>query len=448
MSPKPRLSRRSALKIGAAATALPLVHIRTAGAAGKLSLALWDHWVPTGNAAMKKLVDQWADKNKVEVQLDFLTAVGNKINITMAAEAAAKTGHDVYAFDSWTVQQYGDSLTPMDSLMQRLIAKYGKLGHAYEYLGVSNGHWLAVPVGWGSAPLTPCGRISMLKKFADIDVQAWYPAHESTPDAAKDWTYDTQLKLAEASFKAGYPIGFGCGSGSTDANQTWGATFGAFGADLVDGKGNVVVDSDNVMQALEYAAKMVKFMSSDAVSWDDASNNRALISSKTSMIWNPPSAWAVAKRDAPNVAADCWTFPNPAGPKGRLVPHRPYFWGVWSFAQNKGAAADIIEWLSQREQVETLSTAVVGYDIPPFDSMSDLKIWSEVEPPKGTIYNYPVRPWHKAEYYIPGSSAPPEIAVQIWNRYTLPGMVARLMAGQTPKQIVAWAKEEVEGFVR
>ncbi|HEY2617412.1 MAG TPA: hypothetical protein VGI78_08750, partial [Acetobacteraceae bacterium] len=70
-------------------------------------------------------------------------------------------------------------------------------------------------------PLTPCARISLLKKFANIDVQEWYPAHEASPDAAKDWTYDTQLKLAEASFKAGYPIGFGCGSGSTDANQTW-----------------------------------------------------------------------------------------------------------------------------------------------------------------------------------------------------------------------------------
>ena len=235
MPSRHRVTRRNALKLGAAATALPLVHIRTAGAAGKLKLALWDHWVPTGDAAMKKLVDQWAEKNKVEVELDFLTSIGSKINITMAAEAQAKTGHDVYAFDSWTVQQFGDSLDPMDDVMQRLIAKYGKLGHAYEYLGVANGHWLAVPVGWGSAPLPSCGRISLLKKFANIDVQAWYPAHQSTPEAAKDWTYDTQLKMAEASFKAGFPIGFGCGSNSTDANQTWGATFGAFGADLVDG---------------------------------------------------------------------------------------------------------------------------------------------------------------------------------------------------------------------
>src|SRR3954452_10657783 len=121
------VSRRGALKLGAAAAALPLVHIRTAGAAGKLSLALWDHWVPTGNAAMKKLVDAWAEKNKVDVQLDFLTAIGNKINITMAAEAQAKTGHDVYAFDSWTVQQYGDTLTPVDDVMKSLTSKYGKL---------------------------------------------------------------------------------------------------------------------------------------------------------------------------------------------------------------------------------------------------------------------------------------------------------------------------------
>jgi len=443
-----RLTRRGALKLGAAATTLPLVHIQTAGAAGKLSLALWDHWVPTGDAAMKKLVDAWAEKNKVQVELDFLTSIGNKINITMAAEAQAKTGHDVYAFDSWTVQQYGDSLAPMDDVMGRLIAKYGKLGHAYEYLGVSNGHWLAVPVGWGSAPLTPCARISLLKKFANIDVQAWYPAHESTPDAAKDWTYDTQLKIAEASFKAGYPMGFGCGSGSTDANQTWGATFGAFGADLVDGKGNIVIDSDNVMACMEYISKMIKFMPADAVSWDDASNNRALISGKATFIWNPPSAWAVAKRDAPDVAQDCWTFPNPLGPKGRLVPHRPYFWGVWSFSKNQTAAKELIEYLSQREQVQTLSVAVSGYDIPPFESMSDLPIWSEVEPPKGTIYNYPIRPWHKAEYYVPGSSAPPEIATQIWNRYVYPGMVARLMSGQTIKQSIAWAKDELEGFVR
>ncbi|MGA9866141.1 MAG: extracellular solute-binding protein [Acetobacteraceae bacterium] len=443
----PKLSRRRALQISAAATALPLVNIHTAASAGKLSCAFWDHWVPAGNDAMRKVVAIWAEKNHVEVQLDFLSAIGNKIDLTMGAEALAKTGHDIFAFDQWTVHQWSDELEPVDDVMAKLIAENGPTIDTVEYLAKIKGHWMAVPVGPGSAPLPPCARISMLKKYADLDVQAMYPAHEVKPPEGADWTYDTMLKAAEACHKAGFPFGMGCGA-TTDSVQTWGAIFGAFGADLVDGKGNITVDSDNVRAVLEYAKKLTAVLPPDTVSYDDASNNRALISGKSAMIWNPPSAWAVAKRDAPQVAEDCWTFPNPIGPKGvRLVPHRPYFWGIWSFAKNKGPAKDLIHYLMQRPQAEELTTAVVGYDIPPFKSFADFKIWSEVEPPLGVVYNYPLRPWHEAKYYIPGSSAPPEIAVQMWNRGTIPTMVAKLVSGQTSKQSIAWAKDELEGFM-
>jgi ABC-type glycerol-3-phosphate transport system substrate-binding protein len=382
------------------------------------------------------------------VQLDFLTSVGEKINITMAAEAQAKTGHDVYAFDMWTVHEYAESLVPVDDVMKTLTDKYGKVGHAYEYLAVSEGSWRAVPVGWGSAPLTPCARISMLKKFAGIDVQKWFPAEKSTPEASKDWTYETQLKAAEACHKAGFTFALGCGSGSTDARQTWGATFGAFGANLLDAKGNITVDADTVREAMDYCKRLIPFMPADTVQYDDASNNRALISGKSALIWNPPSAWAVAKRDAPQVAEDCWTFSNPRGPKGRMVPHRPYFWGIWNFSKATSAAKDLLLTLSTREAVESMANAVAGYDIPAFPSFNDLKVWEEVEPPKGTIYNYPLRPWHDAEYYITGSSGPPEIAVQMWNRSIIPGMVSRMVAGQSIKDAMDWAKGELEGFTR
>jgi ABC-type glycerol-3-phosphate transport system substrate-binding protein len=442
-----RITRRKAVRLAAAAAALPLVNIRSAGAAGKLSVALWDHWVPAGNEAMKKVVGEWAEKNKVDVTLDFLTAIGNKIMITMAAEAQAKTGHDVYAFDMWSVHEYADSLDPVDDIMKVFIDKYGKIGRAYEYLGISDGHWRAVPVAWGSAPLTACARISMLKQYAGIDVQALYPAHQATPATSADWTYETQLKAAEACHRAGFPFALGCGQ-TTDSNQTWGATFGAFGADLVDAKGNITVDSDNVRAVLEYAKRLAPFLPADTISYDDASNNRALISGRSALIWNPPSAWAVAKRDAPDVAADCWTFPNPRGPAGRMVPMRPYFFGLWSFAQNKPAARDLLAYLGAREQMETLTTAVAGYDIPPYASMADFKIWAEVEPPKGTVYNYPIRPWHDAEYYVTGSSGPPDIGVQAWNRGLIPTMVAKLVSGQTIQQAIDWAKDELEGFTR
>ena len=92
-----------------------------------------------------------------------------------------------------------------------LIAQVRPVAKVNEYLGKVNGQWMAVPTSIGSGTLPPCARISMLQKFAGIDVRAWYPAHPSTPEAAADWTYATQLKAAEACFKAGYPFAIGCG---------------------------------------------------------------------------------------------------------------------------------------------------------------------------------------------------------------------------------------------
>jgi ABC-type glycerol-3-phosphate transport system substrate-binding protein len=440
-------TRRDVMKLAAASAALPLVHIRGAQAAGKLSMVFWDHWVPAGNDAMRKLINEWSEKNKVEVQADFLTVNGGKINLTMAAEAQARTGHDAYAFDMWTVHQFADDLIPMDDVMQSLISANGPVAPAFEYLGKVKGRWAAVPTGSGSAPLTTCARISMLKKFAEIDVQALYPAREVTPPEAPDWTYETFLTAAQACHKGGYPFALGCGT-TTDSVQTWGAIFGAMGAHLVDAKGKVTADTPQVRAALEYSKKLVAFLPPETVSYDDASNNRALISGKSALIWNPPSAWAVAKRDAPAVAADCWTFPNPKGPAGRMVPMRPYYWGVWNFSRNQSAAKELIHFLADRKQQETLCNAVIGYDIPAFESMSNFPIWGEVEPPLGTVYNYPIRPWHQAQYYITGSAGPAEIAVQMFSRGTIPTMVAKLVSGQSVDQAIAWAKEELEGYTR
>ena len=199
---------------------------------------------------------------------------------------------------------------------------------------------------------------------------------------------------------------------------------------------------------LEFAQRLVKFYPEDAVSYDDASNNRALISGKSALIFNPPSAWAVAKRDAPQVAADCWTFPAPPGPKGRFVPTLSYFWGVYSFSPNKTAAKELIEYLMQREQVEARCIAVDGYDLPPYAKLIDFKIWEEVEPPKGTVYNYPIRPWPTSSRSLTAAEASPDIAVQIYNRAIHNQMMARLKEGQTIPQVIAWAQDELEGFTR
>ncbi|HEY8287990.1 MAG TPA: extracellular solute-binding protein [Acetobacteraceae bacterium] len=442
-----RITRRRAIKLGAAATVLPLVHIRTAGAAGKLTVGFWDHWIPAGNDAMRKQVEAWAAKNKVEVQIDFITSNGGKILLTIAAEAQAGTGHDLLPFYNWDVHDYAAKLEPVDDIVKAMTTQYGKYSAVSEYLAKAGGHWMAVPSSTGTLNLSCLGRISMLKEYAGIDVQALYPAHKSTPAAAAGWTYDAFLKAAEACQKAGHGFGLGLGQTGDSVNNT-GVIFAAFGAELVNAKGEITVDSPNVRQLLEYAQKLVKFLPPDAVSYDDASNNRALISGNAALIMNPPSAWAVAKRDAIKVASDCWTFPMPIGPKGRYIPYNYCFFGTWAFGKNKTAAKELIQFLQERKQVEERDNVVDGYDIPPLESMSDFNIWAEVEPPKGVVYNYPTRPWHDALPSITAYPAPPEIAVQMYNRATHPTMLAKLHSGQSIDQVISWAHNELEGFIR
>jgi hypothetical protein len=45
-------------------------------------------------------------------------------------------------------------------------------------------------------------------------------------------------------------------------------------------------------------------------------------------------------------------------------------------------------------------------------------------------------------------SAPPDIAVQMYNRGTVSTMLAKLQSGQSIPQVIAWAKDELEGFTR
>src|SRR6185312_7846380 len=171
-----QMTRRRALKMTAAATALPLVHIRTAGAAGKLSIGVWDHWVPGANAVMQKQVNAWAEKNKVEVSVDFITSNGKKILITAAAEHQANNGHDFIQMYNWDGGGCSNKLEPVDEVVKELSSQYGSDGAVSEYRAKSDGHWWAVPSSTGTLNLTTCGRISLLKKHAGIDVQKMYPA--------------------------------------------------------------------------------------------------------------------------------------------------------------------------------------------------------------------------------------------------------------------------------
>jgi len=440
------LSRRHFVAVSAAASAafVTAPFVRTAGAAGKLSIGFWDHWVPGANNTSRALVEEWAAKEKVDVQIDYITSQGEKQRLTIAAESQSRTGHDIMQMPSWWPHTHAKNLEPVDDIVTELIKINGDVDETTAYLGRADGHWIAVPATTGSQIKGPCSRIDLMKKLAGIDVQEMYPAGGS-PKAEK-WTFDAFLTAAEACHKAGFPFGIGLGT-TADSVDTAGAVFRSFGAALVDANQKITVKTDPVRQALDYYKRCAQFFPADAPAWDDASNNKWLVAGKGALIMNPPSAWAVAKRDAPQIAEQLWTHGMPAGPKGRFAPFIPNYWAIWSFGSNKAAAKSLLTHLSQPSSIEKLVKASGGYDVPSFQKMKSLKTWADEGPPPGTLFHYP-NPYEHQVLSIAGAPSPPRIAQQIYAQGLMTKMTVRHLQGEAMEKTLSWAEAEVEGFMR
>jgi ABC-type glycerol-3-phosphate transport system substrate-binding protein len=445
-----RLSRRSVLKTAVLGSAAVITRPYVSGvhAAGSLSLGVWDHWVPGANKALVKLCNEFGEKNKVEVHIDFITSQGEKDKLTAAAEAQAGTGHDIMSHRDWNIRIHQEQLEPLDDVVGGLIKKYGPISPVAEYLAKIKGTWRGVPTTVGSQVKPCCSRIDLYQQHAGIDVREMFPPDEAKWDKAKveAWTWDAYVAAAQKLYKAGYPIGLPLGQ-SSDAVDWVGGLFNAYGVVMVDAKDNIKINSDETRQAMEIARKLVEVMPPDVFAWDDAGNNRWLISGKGSGIMNPPSAWAVAKRDNPKVAENCWTHPVPKGPKGRFVGQLPMFYGIWKFSKNKTAAKELLTYISQKEAVAQLVEASVGYDLPSFRSMYDLPTWKNVEPPPGTVYNYPPRGDEQTS--ITGAPARSEVGAQIYNQAINTVMISKFTQGKEKlDEVIKWAEKELEGTLR
>ena len=198
---------------------------------------------------------------------------------------------------------------------------------------------------------------------------------------------------------------------------------------------------------LEWFQRLVRFLPDSVWAYDNAGNNKALISGQAALIMNPPSAYAVAKRDAPDVAKQLWTFHSPKGPKGRFDPSGYYYWSIWNFSKNKSAAKSLLAFLSTRESQDQLVTASTGFDLPVFENLSDFKIYEEEGPPKGTNYN--MVPRGDVIASIVGYPAPLKIGTQMWAQATVCKMIAQCtQGGKSIEAAMSWAEAELEGMMR
>ena len=448
---KKKITRRQFMKTVAAggaaavgAMAMPGVASKAYAQKSKLSIGLWNHWVPGATDVHQQIIKEWADKNKVDVTVDLLGPQCRDIRTIVSAEARAGTGHDIVAICTFDGIDFRDKLEPVNDVADYLQKKYGPFVEVAQYLCNLKGTWITLPAPTGSHSYPMVTRIDLWREHAGIDVTELFPPDQAKRNERKikGFHYKEFLKICKKLHAAGYPYGNPI-SETSDANDWLCPLMLSFGSKPMDEKGNITIESKDTEEALEYLKELVQYMPKEIYGWDDASNNRWIISGKGSCIQNPPSAWTVAKRTRPDIAAQLWHHDTPRGDKGRFRGALFYNFGLWKWSKDKKAAKELLTYLLESPQQWKIFTAAQGYDMPQLKPMYAHPVWEEEGPPKGTCYNYIPRGDEKL--ITGGWPAPAEYGVGIYSKYIIPVMVGKVTTVEVkPKDAMKWAAKELE----
>src|SRR5712664_1572943 len=116
-----------------------------------------------------------------------------------------------------------------------------------------------------------------------------------------------------------------------------------------DGK-TPAINSDKTAQVIEWWKELFRdAMEPEVLSWDDASNNRFILSGKGSWIHNPISAYNMALANKMPIADEMNHHPSPAGPAGTHGAPGIHALGVWKFSRNVEQAKEFIQFLFRKE---------------------------------------------------------------------------------------------------
>jgi len=189
------------------------------------------------------------------------------------------------------------------------------------------------------------------------------------------------LKLCQGLRRVGKPPGFALGHATGDANGWTQWLMWAHGGSVVDGKNNVVLDSAEVIAALEFAKQMYPTFIEGVLSWLDPSNNKAFLADQIGLTFNGISIYTVAKNSPEPklqaIAADMDHAENPIGPVGHPTQQQNILSTyVYNYTKYPNAVKEYLRFMWEKEQVDRWETASNGYMAPPLPAWNDNPVWT------------------------------------------------------------------------
>ena len=311
-----------------------------------MTMLTMNHYVPASDENLRKMAREFGKANRARVKIDFIPHRDTYVKV--AKEQETRSGHDiVFLFFSKPHLHHQDleTLEFMDDLGKKLGGWYDL---AYE-AGQVEGRWVALPWFYVTMPMTY--REDLFQQNGIAPPTTW-----------AEWKEAGKKIKAASQHKVGTAL-----SQCEDGNITLHAIMWSYGASTVDKERQVIINSPETRQAMDYVKDLYEScMTNEVLSWDDASNNQAFLGSKYAWVHNAVSIYNIAHNKVPEIFKVTNHTLTPHGPAGQHGTAIPINYGIWKFAKEKAMAKEFLQHIMDLEILEDNFHATLTFNSPLF----------------------------------------------------------------------------------
>lgn len=399
----------------------------------EIRLLQWSHFVPQYDVWFDPFAQAWGEANGVKVTVDHVNIADLVPNLSAALDAGeGPTMVELPVGASLFIEGVHD-LTDVNMKAQELFGPQAPTCTNNSYLPAID-MWYGFCHGWVPDP-------------GDYRISLW--TEVGFPNGPSTWEelYEGGKAIKE---QFGVPVGIGM-SPEIDSEFAARAIIWSFGGSIQDENENVVINSPEVIEAVEFMARLYRDTMTDEVfSWNAASNNQGLIAGELSYILNSISAYRSLQKIDPEAADDIGFVEALKGPRGdqHASAHLWYIYVIPKYvegAELEAAKAFLLHLTANYNQAVFNSEL---YNFPAFEStVPQLDGWLENDPfgsrpaDKLTVLKT-AKDW--VTYLgFPGPSNP--AIAEVYNTNIITSMMAKAALGElTPEEAVAEAEAQIK----
>lgn len=404
----------------------------------KLHILQWSHFVPRYDEWFDAYAQEWGDRYNVEVTVDHVNIA--ELPATLSAAIDAGEGPSLVELNigvSSFVEGVHD-LADVNMKAQELFGPQTETCTSNSYLP-ANDKWYGYCHAWVPDP-------------GDYDIKLWTDAGYPNGPSTYAELLDGGAKIYQES---GVPMGLGL-SPEIDSNMAMRAIIWSFGGSVQDANENVVINSPEVIEAVQYVTDLYQqTMTEEVFAWNAASNNQGLIAGELSYILNSISAYRSLQKIDEAAADNIGLTPALKGPRGDQHASA-HVWNVYVMPNYVEEGSDemsagkafMLDLTANYDQAVYNSEI---YNFPAFKSTVPQLYadggWLDVDP-FGSNPADKLKVLLSAEDWVtylgyPGPSNP--AVAEVYATNIIPTMMGRAALGEvTPEEAVAEAEAQIK----